>query len=230
MKLSRLIKLVVWGLVGAAVAQELRTPADERKWHGTVGGVVPYDFRVPGPDKLRRAWWDPNGPLINPTVRRRMGDQLRPPPGDAERQDRLAAAVRRGGPLRGFSVRFTSLCGFVFTEKGNCVAPHPLSGPEVTQKPFSANTVAHSATQVEEKGELPRASARHSSFAAGFQVSGGSLRRGGPPRCRGRPGTSTTELLPRWTTPPERGGTRRDLRCLPPPRRGQRSGPGTHRG
>lgn len=66
MKLSRLVKLVVWGLVGAAVAQELRTPADERKWHGTVGGVVPYDFRMPSGEKARRSWWDPDGPLITP--------------------------------------------------------------------------------------------------------------------------------------------------------------------
>jgi hypothetical protein len=64
MKLVRLVKLVVWGLVGAAIVQELRTPADKRKWHGTVGGVVPYDFRPPSPEKVRRAWWDPTGPLI----------------------------------------------------------------------------------------------------------------------------------------------------------------------
>jgi hypothetical protein len=67
-KLGRLLKLVVWGLVGAAVVQELRTAPDERKWHGTVGGVVPYDFRPPSSDKVRRAWWDPDGPLITPTA------------------------------------------------------------------------------------------------------------------------------------------------------------------
>jgi hypothetical protein len=65
-KLSRLVKLVVWGLVGAAIAQELRTPADERQWHGTVGGVVPYDFRVPSPERARSSWWDPDGQLITP--------------------------------------------------------------------------------------------------------------------------------------------------------------------
>ena len=68
MKLMRKLKLLFWGLLGAAIVQELRTPADKRTWHGTVGGVVPYDFRVPSPEKVRRAWWDPKGPLINPTA------------------------------------------------------------------------------------------------------------------------------------------------------------------
>jgi hypothetical protein len=65
-KLLKLVKLAFWGLVGAAVVQELRTPPRKRVWHGTVGGVVPYDFRPPSPDKVRRNWWDPDGPLITP--------------------------------------------------------------------------------------------------------------------------------------------------------------------
>ena len=64
LKLTRLVKLVFWGLVGAAVVQELRTPAEKRAWHGTVGGVVPYDFRSPSPEAIQRAWWDPSGPLF----------------------------------------------------------------------------------------------------------------------------------------------------------------------
>jgi hypothetical protein len=65
-KLARLVKLLFWGVVGAAVVQELRTPPGKRAWHGTVGGVVPYDFRPPSPEKVQRAWWDPTGPLITP--------------------------------------------------------------------------------------------------------------------------------------------------------------------
>lgn len=65
-KLLRLLKWVAWGLVGAAIAQELRTPPDERRWHGTVGGVVPYDFRMPSAERVRNAWWDPDGPLVRP--------------------------------------------------------------------------------------------------------------------------------------------------------------------
>lgn len=67
-KLARLIKLLVWGLLGAAVVQELKRPPEERTWHGTVGGVVPYDFRVPTAEKVRNAWWDPDGPLFRPTA------------------------------------------------------------------------------------------------------------------------------------------------------------------
>lgn len=66
MKLAKLVKLLFWGVVGAAVVQELRTPAGQRTWHGTIGGVVPYDFRPPSADKLQRSWWDPSGPLVTP--------------------------------------------------------------------------------------------------------------------------------------------------------------------
>jgi hypothetical protein len=67
-KLARLLKLLFWGLVGAAIAQELRTPPEDRTWHGTVAGVVPYDFRMPDPERVRSAWWDPDGPLCKPTA------------------------------------------------------------------------------------------------------------------------------------------------------------------
>lgn len=67
-KLSRLLKLLVWGLTGAAIVQELRRPAEDREWHGTVGGVVPYDFRMPTPEKIRHAWWNPGGPLVTQTA------------------------------------------------------------------------------------------------------------------------------------------------------------------
>jgi hypothetical protein len=66
MKLARLLKWLVWGLMGAAIVQELRTPPDRRTWHGTLGGVVPYDFRPPSAEKLQRSWWDPSGPLVTP--------------------------------------------------------------------------------------------------------------------------------------------------------------------
>jgi hypothetical protein len=43
----------------AAVAKELRTPADERTWHGVVAGFVPYDFRPPTVARLRERVWAP---------------------------------------------------------------------------------------------------------------------------------------------------------------------------
>jgi Family of unknown function (DUF5808) len=47
------------GLVLAAVTQEPAKPSDEREWHGTVAGVVPYDFRPPTLERARATWWSP---------------------------------------------------------------------------------------------------------------------------------------------------------------------------
>jgi hypothetical protein len=55
--------------LAAAVVQELRTPPDERRWHGTLLGVVPYDLRPPTPGRLRAALWDPSNPeVLGPTA------------------------------------------------------------------------------------------------------------------------------------------------------------------
>ena len=55
-----MLRLVVVGLVVAAVATELSKPEEERTWHGRVGGVVPYDFRPPTWERIRSAYWNPN--------------------------------------------------------------------------------------------------------------------------------------------------------------------------
>jgi hypothetical protein len=55
-----MLRLVVVGLVVAAVATELSKPEGERTWHGRVGGVVPYDFRPPTWERIRSAYWNPN--------------------------------------------------------------------------------------------------------------------------------------------------------------------------
>lgn len=53
--------------VGAfAIVQELRKPADERTWHGKVGGFVPYDFRKPTVERFREAFWNEAGPIVSP--------------------------------------------------------------------------------------------------------------------------------------------------------------------
>src|ERR1700731_3097551 len=57
--LRRMVRLAVVGLVVAAVATELSKPEAERTWHGRVGGLVPYDFRVPTWERIRSAYWDP---------------------------------------------------------------------------------------------------------------------------------------------------------------------------
>ena len=61
---QRLAKWVAIGLTVAAVVQELRTPADEREWNGTVAGFVPYDFRMPTQDRVRERLWNPESPRV----------------------------------------------------------------------------------------------------------------------------------------------------------------------
>jgi hypothetical protein len=58
-RIRRLIRLVTFGLVAAAVATELSKPEAERTWQGKVGGIVPYDFRPPTLQRIRDAYWNP---------------------------------------------------------------------------------------------------------------------------------------------------------------------------
>jgi hypothetical protein len=55
-------------LIGAAIATELNKPPDERTWHGTIVGIVPYDLRVPTLDSAREKLWNPTGNFWSPTV------------------------------------------------------------------------------------------------------------------------------------------------------------------
>ena len=57
--IRRLTRVVVFGLVVAAVATELSKPEEERTWHGRVLDVVPYDFRPPTWQRIRDAYWNP---------------------------------------------------------------------------------------------------------------------------------------------------------------------------
>jgi hypothetical protein len=57
--IRRLVRLVTFGLVAAAIATELSKPAPERTWHGKVFELVPYDFRPPTWKKIRTAYWNP---------------------------------------------------------------------------------------------------------------------------------------------------------------------------
>jgi hypothetical protein len=42
----------------AAVAREMSMPAPRRTWQGRVIGI-PYSFRLPTPERLRRSYWNP---------------------------------------------------------------------------------------------------------------------------------------------------------------------------
>jgi hypothetical protein len=57
--MRRLIRATVAAFVVAAVVTELRKPEEDRTWHGRVGGMVPYDFRPPTWNRIRRAYWNP---------------------------------------------------------------------------------------------------------------------------------------------------------------------------
>lgn len=58
------LKLLAAILAIAAVIKELRLPKDERAWHGAIGGLVPYDFRLPTVEKLKRTFWNPDGAIV----------------------------------------------------------------------------------------------------------------------------------------------------------------------
>ncbi|HYY55624.1 MAG TPA: hypothetical protein VFA01_09605 [Candidatus Dormibacteraeota bacterium] len=62
--LVKAFRLLFWGTLAAAVYQELKKPPTLRTWHGKVGGVVPYDFRVPTLERIRDAYWNPNSDRV----------------------------------------------------------------------------------------------------------------------------------------------------------------------
>ena len=68
-KVRSFLRLVALVLTAGAVAQELRKPSAQREWHGRLGGVVPYDFRLPTVDRVRAALWSPDSErLVTPQV------------------------------------------------------------------------------------------------------------------------------------------------------------------
>lgn len=65
--LGWIIRTLTLLAAGAAIFQELRKPKSRRTWHGTVAGFVPYDFRLPTPAKLIKAYWSPRSSrLVGP--------------------------------------------------------------------------------------------------------------------------------------------------------------------
>ena len=59
-----LLRMSVLAAVAGAVYVELRKPPDERTWNGKLLGFVPYDFRLPSLESLRKAYWNPASPKI----------------------------------------------------------------------------------------------------------------------------------------------------------------------
>jgi hypothetical protein len=66
---SKAVKVVTIALLAAAVTKELRKEPDERTWHGTVGGFVPYELRFPTLERVKERWWAPENPkVVGPRV------------------------------------------------------------------------------------------------------------------------------------------------------------------
>ena len=57
-RFRRFVKLVAFGLVVAALIDQLRRDPEERTWEGSVAGIVPYDFRMPTFERARSRWWN----------------------------------------------------------------------------------------------------------------------------------------------------------------------------
>lgn len=45
-------------LVVLALRDQLRLPPEERTWHGSIGGVIPYDFRRPTKERILATYWN----------------------------------------------------------------------------------------------------------------------------------------------------------------------------
>jgi Family of unknown function (DUF5808) len=63
-RLRRVTKLVGFGLLVAAISQEMAKPEGERTWKGHVFGLVPYDLRPPTWERIRAAYWNPDEPRL----------------------------------------------------------------------------------------------------------------------------------------------------------------------
>jgi hypothetical protein len=58
------VKLLSLGIGAAAIVKELRKAKEDRRWHGKVAGIVPYDFRLPTPGRVKDRMWDPDSTQI----------------------------------------------------------------------------------------------------------------------------------------------------------------------
>jgi hypothetical protein len=57
-RFRRFVKLVAFGLVAAALIDQLRRDREERTWEGSVAGIAPYDFRNSTLERARSRWWN----------------------------------------------------------------------------------------------------------------------------------------------------------------------------
>jgi hypothetical protein len=68
-RFRRIVKLAAFAVLVAAVVEQLRLSPEERTWEGRVGGLVPYDLRMPTFERARSRWWNPaDDRLFVPTI------------------------------------------------------------------------------------------------------------------------------------------------------------------
>ena len=62
--LGWLLRTALLAAIAGAIYSELRKPQAQRTWHGKLLGFLPYDFRIPSIDDVRRAYWNPRSPKV----------------------------------------------------------------------------------------------------------------------------------------------------------------------
>ena len=55
----RILSILAGLLLVASIVKELRTPKEQRTWHGVVLGFVPYDLRPPTLRRIQESLWNP---------------------------------------------------------------------------------------------------------------------------------------------------------------------------
>jgi hypothetical protein len=64
-----LTSLLGTALVVASLIRELRLPPHQRTWHGALFGRIPYDWRLPTPQRVLGTFWQPKSTsILKPTV------------------------------------------------------------------------------------------------------------------------------------------------------------------
>ncbi len=61
---ANLVRAILVLLFAAAIYQEMSKPPEERRWHGKVANLVPYDFRFPTKERIRQRLWNPDDERI----------------------------------------------------------------------------------------------------------------------------------------------------------------------
>jgi hypothetical protein len=62
--LAWLLRTLVILAAAGAIYRELRLPPEQRTWNGRLLGIIPYDFRVPTPRRIRDAYFNPSSDRI----------------------------------------------------------------------------------------------------------------------------------------------------------------------